>query len=211
MSKFTYLTTKIAAVIGVSMLTNSASILASANTSLDFQNDIELLNFSYIAFEQSTEELVLRSNKGSIDLTTKNITLVGDVEGEFSFNEKNISLKAQSLNGNLKGSSVFSEEKTQLKIDDIEIVSSSVVIDQTSEENIKIEFKNANLYKIDSSSRINKGKANKIELFPSKDLILLEGKAEFYEDNMKIISEEIHYDLKKNTVIKSINATIINS
>ena len=72
---------------------------------------------------------------------------------------------------------------------------------------------------IDQLKRVTKSVLNKnkivfitrIDKKKAKILSSLYPKAEFYEDNMKIISEEIHYDLKKNTVIKSINATIINS
>ena len=82
---------------------------------------------------------------------------------------------------------------------------------QMPRKDLKILFKNANFSKIYSRSIVKKGKANQIELFPSKDLIFMEGNAEFYEDNMKIISDEIHYDLSEDRILKSLNAKIINN
>ena len=69
----------------------------------------------------------------------------------------------------------------------------------------------ANLNQVNSDSEILKGKANKIELFLSKDLMVMEGNAVFHEDNMKIISDELHYDLNKDRILKSVNAQIINN
>ena len=39
----------------------------------------------------------------------------------------------------------------------------------------------------------------------------MEGNTELYQENMKIISDEIHYDLNEDRIIKSVNSTIINS
>ena len=39
----------------------------------------------------------------------------------------------------------------------------------------------------------------------------MEGDSVFYEDNMKIISDELHYDLNKDRILKSVNAQIINN
>ena len=39
----------------------------------------------------------------------------------------------------------------------------------------------------------------------------MQGNAEFYQDNMRIISDEIHYNLIEDRVLKSVNAKIINN
>ena len=62
------------------------------------------------------------------------------------------------------------------------------------------------LDQINSGLRIDKGKANKIEFFIEKDLMLMQGNAEFYEGNMRIISDEIHYSLEEDRVLKSVYA-----
>jgi len=108
-------------------------------------------------------------------------------------------------------SSISSEEKVLFEVKGLEIISRSMEIIQVPQKELKILFKNANFSKINSRSSIKKGKANKIELFPSKDLIFMEGNAEFYEDNMKIISDKIHYDLREERILKSINAKIFNN
>ena len=84
-------------------------------------------------------------------------------------------------------------------------------ITQTPLVGIKIQFNNVNLDQINLGSRINKGKANEIDLFLAKDLILMKGNAEFNEDNIKIISDEIHYDINQDRVLKSVNSKIINN
>ena len=82
---------------------------------------------------------------------------------------------------------------------------------QTQQEEIRILFRNGEVNKINSSSRINKGKANKIEIFLAEDLLIMKGNVEFYEENSKIISDEIQYDLNKDRILKSLNAKIINN
>ena len=69
----------------------------------------------------------------------------------------------------------------------------------------------ANLGSLNSKSNMHKGKANKIEFFPTKDLIFMEGDTELYQENMKIISDEIHYDLNEDRILKSVNSKIINN
>ena len=39
----------------------------------------------------------------------------------------------------------------------------------------------------------------------------MEGNTELYQENMKIISDEIHYDLNEDRILKSVNAKIINN
>jgi lipopolysaccharide export system protein LptA len=70
---------------------------------------------------------------------------------------------------------------------------------------------NANLGNINSKSNIPKGKANIVEFFPAKDLIFMEGDTELHQENMKIISDEIHYDLNEDRILKSLNSKIINN
>ena len=61
------------------------------------------------------------------------------------------------------------------------------------------------------NGEINKGNDNNIEFFLEKDLMLMQGNAEFYQDRMRILSDENHYDLKEDRVLKSVNAKIINN
>ena len=82
---------------------------------------------------------------------------------------------------------------------------------QKAQEGTEILFWNANLKQGNPDSRVLKGKANKIKLSLSEELIVMEGNAVFYEDNMKIISDELHYDLNKDRILKSVNAKIINN
>ena len=132
-------------------------------------------------------------------MDNKTINLMGEVEGKFSLDGKDFSLRSESLSGNLLDQSIASKDKVLFSTNSIKIISSSMEITQTQPEGVKILFRKANLSTINSKSNISKGKAKKIEFFPAKDLIFMEGNAEFYEENMKIISDEIHYDLNEDS------------
>jgi len=196
---------------GLCLITISFAAFPDIDNSLISSANIEFTNPSYESYGQGNERLVLKSRQGSINFDNKNITLNGDVEGEFTLDGKTYSLKAESLSRDLLGKSISSEGKSEFLIESVEILSSSMEITQTPQEGIKILFTDASLDEISSKSRIKKGKANKIEFFSAKDLILMQGDAEFFEDNMKIISDEIHYDLNEDRILQSVNAKIINN
>ena len=189
----------------------SYNAFPTTNISFLDNNTIEFKNSMYVAYEQGIKKLVFKSKKGNINLENQDINLIGDVKGQFILDGETFILIAKSLNGNLVNKSISSKDNTIFKANNMEIVSTSMKIFQTSEEGVKIIFKNANFDKIYSGSKINKGSANKIELFPEKGLVFMQGSAKFYQDNMKIISEEIHYDLNQDRILKSINAKIINN
>ena len=192
-------------------MVNSFAVYPSANISILSNNVIEFKNSIYESYGQDNEKLVIKSTEGSMDLDNQFINLIGNVEGTFNLNGRNFKLETNDLRGNLADSTIFSKQSTLFKTEDIEIVASDMKITQTPLVGIKIQFKNVNLDQINLGSRINKGKANEIDLFLAKDLILMKGNAEFNEDNMKIISDEIHYDLNEDRVLKSVNSKIINN
>ena len=192
-------------------MVNSFAVYPSANISILSNNVIEFKNSIYESYGQDKEKIVLKSKEGSMDLDNQFINLIGNVEGTFNLNGRNFKLETNDLRGNLADSTIFSKQSTLFKTEDIEIVASDMKITQTPLVGIKIQFKNVNLDQINLGSRINKGKANEIDLFLAKDLILMKGNAEFNEDNMKIISDEIHYDLNQDRVLKSVNSKIINN
>ena len=211
MIKFTYFFNKSRLFIGLSLFIISFTLFSSTNSSPQSNNAIEIKNSLYKTYGQGNELLVVKSKKGNINLYTKDVNLIGNVEGKFSLDGKSFSLKTESLYGNILDKSISSREKVLFKVNNIEITSSSIEITESQSEGFKILFRNANLDKINSESNINKGKANKIEFFPAKDLIFMEGSAELYEENMKIVSDEIHYDLIEDRILKSVNSRIINN
>ena len=211
MTKFTNFINQAPLFIGLSLIVISFNVLPSANSSLFSSNSIEFKNSTYRTFGQGNEQLVLKSKKGNINLRNKAINLIGEVEGKFTLDGKTFSLKAESLNGSLLDKSISSKEKVLFLTNSIEIISSGMEITQTQLEGVKILFMNANIGNVNSKSKILKGKANKIEFLPTKDLMYMEGNTELYQENMKIISDEIHYDLNEDRIIKSVNSTIINS
>jgi lipopolysaccharide transport protein LptA len=195
----------------LSLITISFTALPSTNSPLLSNNAIEFKNSTYRTYGQGDEQLVLKSKKGNINILNKAINLIGEVEGKFTLDGKTFSLRSESLTGNLLDKSISSKEKVLFLANSIEIISSSMEITQTQPEGVKILFRNANLGNINSKSNIRKGKANKIEFFPAKDLIFMEGNTELYQENMKIISDEIHYDLNEDRILKSVNSKIINN
>ena len=172
---------------------------------------VDLKKSSYKSFKNGKESIILRSENGNINLENQDLHFYDNVEGQFTYNGKIFNLRTQNLISNLKEKSILSKERTFFKGDNIEIASSSLEISKIPAEGIKIIFREADLDQINDGLRIDKGKANKIEFFIEKDLMLMQGNAEFYEGNMRIISDEILYSLEEDRVLKSVNAKIINT
>ena len=172
---------------------------------------VDLKKSSYKSFKNGKESIILRSENGNINLENQNLHFYDNVEGQFTYNGKIFNLRTQNLISNLKEKSILSKERTFFKGNNIEIASSSLEISKIPAEGIKIIFREADLDQINDGLRIDKGKANKIEFFIEKDLMLMQGNAEFYEGNMRIISDEIHYSIEEDRVLKSVNAKIINT
>tara|TARA_B100000700_G_scaffold303681_1_gene375444 strand:+ start:99 stop:683 length:585 start_codon:yes stop_codon:yes gene_type:complete len=189
----------------------SYSTTFSANTTFQYDKVIEFNNSSYKSYSSNNEKIILKSKDGELNLDTKEISLIGEVEGRFNLDSEVFKIKTGSLSGNLLDKSILSKQEVLFEAKGFEIVSSSMEITQKVQEGVKVIFWNANLNQINLESRMLRGKANKIEFFLSKDLILLEGNAEFYEDNMKIISDELHYDVREDRILKTVNAQIINN
>ena len=208
MTNFSY---QVPLIIRLSLISISFIALPTASTPLLSKDAIEFKNSIYTTYVQGKEQLVLKSKTGNINLLNKDINLIGEVEGKFTLDGKTFSLKAESLNGSLLDKSISSKEKVLFQANNIEILSSSMEIIQNQPEGVKILFMNANLGNINSKSNMPKGKANKIEFLPAEDLILMEGNTELYQENMKIISDEIHYDLNEDRILKSVNSKIINN
>ena len=171
---------------------------------------IQLKNSSYETHGINDEKLFLKSKEAKLNLKQQEIYLLGDVVGQFSFDEENFRIMTENLTGNLLNNTFFSKERVIFETRDIKITSFGMQILQNKTEGVKVIFSNAKFNKINSKSKLHEGKANKIELFPSKDLIFMQGEAEFLENNMKIISEEIYYDLSEERITKSVKAKIIN-
>ena len=209
--KFTYFCNQAHLFIGLSLITISFTALPNANSPLLSNNAIEFKNSIYSKYVQGNEQLILESTKGNINLRNKAIHLFGEVEAKFILDRKTFSLSSGSLRGNLLDQSISSKEKVLFLANSIEIISSGMEITKTQPEGVKVLFRNANLGNINSKSNIRKGKANKIEFFPAKNLIFMKGNTELYQENMKIISDEIHYDLNGDRILKSVNSKIINN
>ncbi len=211
LTKFTYFCNQAYLFIGLSLITTSFNVFPSANNALLSNNTIEFKNSTYKKYEQGSEQLAIKSIRGNINLRNKAINLMDEVEGKFSLDGKTVSLRSESLSGNLLNKSIVSKEKVLFSNNNIEIISSSMEITQNQPEGVKILFMDANLGNINSKSNLRQGKANKIEFFPAKDLIFMKGNTELYQENMKIISDEIYYDLDQDTILKSLNSKIIQN
>ena len=187
--------------------------IAFSNEDISFTSKakVELTKSSYKSFKTGKESITLRSEKRNINLENQNLHFYDNVVGGFTYNGKKFNLRTENLISNLKEKSILSREKTVFEGNNIEIVSSSLEISKIPAEGMKIIFRDADFDQINSEIRIDKGKANKIEFFLEKDLMLMQGNAEFYQDRMRILSDEIHYDLKEDRVLKSVNAKIINT
>ena len=187
------------------------STTLSANNTFQQENVIEFNNSSFESHLLNNEKIVLKSKDGELNLDTNEIILKGEVEGRLNVDGESFNITTGSLRGNLLGKSILSKERVVFESKGLEIISSSMEITQKAQEGIKVLFWKANLNAVNSESKMLRGKANKIFLFLSKDLMVMEGDAEFYEESMKIITDELHYDLNKDRILKSVNAQIINN
>ena len=210
MIKFISLIVKATKSIGFSVAIFFYSTFLFANSSFQPDKVIKLINSSYESYFLNSEKIVLKSKEGKLNLDSNEIILTGEVEGRFNVDGEIFNIKTASLSGNLLDKSIISKKKVLFEVNGLEIISSSMEINQKGKEGLKILFKDANLNQVNLESGMIKGKANKIEFFLPRNLIMMEGNAEFYENNMKIISDELHYDLNENRILKSVNAKIIN-
>ena len=135
---------------------------------------VDLKKSSYKSFKNGKESIILRSENGNINLENQDLHFYDNVEGQFTYNGKIFNLRTQNLISNLKEKSILSKERTFFKGNNIEIASSSLEISKIPAEGIKIIFREADLDQINDGLRIDKGKANKIEFFIEKDLMLMQ-------------------------------------
>ena len=211
MTLLTHHCSKVSLLICFFLVSIPSIIFSNENISFTPNLIVDLKKTSYKSFKNNKESITLRSEHGNINLENQDLHFYDNVEGQFTYNGKIFNLRTQNLISNLKEKSILSKERTFFKGNNIEIASSSLEISKIPAEGMKIIFRNADFDQINSEIRIDKGKANKIEFFLEKDLMLMQGNAEFYQDRMRILSDEIHYDLKEDRVLKSVNAKIINN
>ena len=211
MIKFSHLLNHVTLFTACSIYIFFSNTALSENITSQLENVIEFNNSSYESYFSNNEKIVLKSRDGKLNLDNNEIILTGEVEGKFSLDGEVLNIHTASLRGNLLDRLISSKEEVFFEVRDLEIISSAMEITQKAQEDAEIIFWNANLKQENSDSRELKAKANKIKLFLSKNLIVMEGNAVFYEDNMKIISDELHYDLNKDRILKSVNAKIINN
>ena len=211
MTLLTHHCCKVSLLICFFLVSIPSIIFSNENISFTPNLIVDLKKTSYKSFKNGKESIILRSENGNINLENQDLHFYDNVEGQFTYNGKIFNLRTQNLISNLKEKSILSKERTFFKGNNIEIASSSLEISKIPAEGIKIIFREADLDQINDGLRIDKGKANKIEFFIEKDLMLMQGNAEFYEGNMRIISDEIHYSLEEDRVLKSVNAKIINT
>ena len=183
----------------------------SENNAFQLDNSIEFKESSYESYLLNNEKIVLQSKGGALNLDNKDIILTGEVEGTFFIDGEVFNIKTESLSGNLLSKLISSKEGVLFEAKGLEIVSSTMEIVQKPKEGLIVLFRNANLNQVNLESTMLKGEASKIKFFVSKNLILMEGNAVFYENNMKIISDELQYDLKEDRILRSVNAKIINN
>ena len=168
---------------------------------------IELSNSIYNSYQANEKQFFIKSKQGKIDLNFQDIRLSGEIEARIILKNNTYIIEAKTLKIDPINQSVVSEEKVKFKTRNFVIVSLGLNVSETSKKGMTMLFEKALFDKIDIEnlkSSIYKGKANKIEFFPDKNLILMEGEAELYQDNMKISSDEIHYDLNQDKILKSI-------
>ena len=143
-------------------------------------------------FDKTSEKIHFRNS----------VYLVTSLKEEFA-------LRSDKLSFNLNIKEISSDKPVVAFIKNVNVDSLGLAMIQ-NENGIKAEFNDGNI-KIDNEKGLHTGYANKIIILTKLDELIMQGEAYFNQDGFVIKSDTIHYDLKKNKIIKSLNSTIENS
>ena len=92
------------------MLANACFVNSGQENPFYSKDMIQLKNSSYETHGINDEKLFLKSKEAKLNLKQHEIFLLGDVIGQFSFDEENFRIKTENLTGNLLNNTFFSKD-----------------------------------------------------------------------------------------------------
>tara|TARA_Y100000996_G_scaffold230378_1_gene181272 strand:- start:8052 stop:8741 length:690 start_codon:yes stop_codon:yes gene_type:complete len=170
--------------------------------------------FSYLIYKP---ELIIKSDNfyttikalnGELNRTTEIIDFRNSVTF-YTLLDEEIIIQSEKLSFDLSKKKIMSNEQVFASFYDVNINSLGLEVIQDN-EGIKAKF-NKGEVKINDRENYLAGYANKITILSERNEMIMDGEAFIDQDGFKIKSETIHYNLKENRIIKSLNSTIENN
>ena len=142
---------------------------------------------------------------------TKNLNLIEFLNSVSLKTDKNTNsflINSEFLQYNLSDSTLYTNQKVKTIFNEVLLESDGLKL-ITDSRGINAVFDKSSV-QISNLQSLDKGYADKIILSSDDNILILEGKASFNQEDMIIKSDLIHYDYLEKKIIKSINSQIQN-
>tara|TARA_X000000368_G_scaffold354392_1_gene295871 strand:+ start:2211 stop:2915 length:705 start_codon:yes stop_codon:yes gene_type:complete len=142
---------------------------------------------------------------------SKNLNLIEFLNSVSLKTDKNTNsflINSEFLQYNLSDSTLYTNQKVKTIFNEVLLESDGLKL-ITDSRGINAVFDKSSV-QISNLQSLDKGYADKIILSSDDNILILEGKASFNQEDMIIKSDLIHYDYLEKKIIKSINSQIQN-
>ena len=142
---------------------------------------------------------------------SKNLNLIEFLNSVSLKTDKNTNsflINSEFLQYNLSDSTLYTNQKVKTIFNEVLLESDGLKL-ITDSRGINAVFDKSSV-QISNLQSLDKGYADKIILSSNDNILILEGKASFNQEDMIIKSDLIHYDYLEKKIIKSINSQIQN-
>ena len=142
---------------------------------------------------------------------SKNLNLIEFLNSVSLKTDKNTNsflINSEFLQYNLSDSTLYTNQKVKTIFNEVLLESDGLKL-ITDSSGINAVFDKGSV-QISNLQSLDKGYADKIILSSDDNILILEGKASFNQEDMIIKSDLIHYDYLEKKIIKSINSQIQN-
>ena len=142
---------------------------------------------------------------------SKNLNLIeflNSVSLKTDKNTNSFQINSEFLQYNLSDSTLYTNQKVKTIFNEVLLESDGLKL-ITDSRGINAVFDKSSV-QISNLQSLDKGYADKIILSSDDNILILEGKASFNQEDMIIKSDLIHYDYLEKKIIKSINSQIQN-
>ena len=142
---------------------------------------------------------------------SKNLNLIdflNSVSLKTNKNTNTFLINSEFLQYNLSDSTLYTNQKVNTIFNEVLLESDGLKL-ITDSRGINAVFDKSSV-QISNLQSLDKGYADKIILSSDDNILILEGKASFNQEDMIIKSDLIHYDYLEKKIIKSINSQIQN-
>ena len=124
----------------------------------------------------------------------------------YTSNEQEIVISANKISFDLQNEKLVTQSPVDVSLRNMKVKALGLVI--TQDERLTEATFNKGEISIDEEGILKTGFANKIILLPEQNELVMEGEAYLNQGDFSIRADTIHYDLKENKIIKSLNSKI---